>query len=62
MTKVVAQVYYRLHICPKLAKRSFTCTGINIAPDGSEDKLISIKGFDNNQDLDISDWMMIHTL
>jgi hypothetical protein len=59
MTKVVSQAYSTIHACPKLVTRSFTCTGINIEPDGSQDSLISIKGFINEQDLDISGWRTI---
>jgi hypothetical protein len=61
MTKVVATAYYNLHVCSKLVKRSFTCIGINIEPNGSEDHLILIKEFKNDQDLDLYNWMTIPT-
>jgi hypothetical protein len=62
MAKVVDQAYYCLHRKRQLIERSFTCTGINVEPTGSQDSLISIKGFENEQDLDISGWMTIPTL
>jgi hypothetical protein len=61
MTRVISQAYFHLHVCPRLV-RSFMCTGINIEPDGSQDNLISIKGFINEQDLDISGWRTIPTM
>ena len=41
-----------------LIQKSFIDVGLNIAPDGSEDSKLSIKGYEN-RGLEIGDWLQV---